>query len=828
MILLSGADWQFVGAADAATLPEIGTDAFTQAAWAPVTVPHIFQTRAAYLDLGKGWYRRQVTVDASAKGRELYLVFEGAASVADVYVNGQHLGQHRGAYTRFVFDATKALHVGTDNQLAIRVDDSEKDCLDCLPVPGLSGLYKVWGGLYRKVWLLETAPIHIDPTDDGAPGVYLTPTNVSADSAQLDVKALVRNVTGSEAKAEVRATVLDPDGAKVTMLTGSATVSAGQNSTVELNTAIPHPQIWSPGKGLVYHVQTDVYVEGKLVDEVTQPVGFRWLTFDWKEGRVTVNGNPTILAGVNIHQETEEKGSAVADEDLTHDLDMAQNLGANFVRLAHYPRAQVEYDYCDKLGLMCWAEDGNSTGRWDKQKDIVSPTSAQIATELVKQNYNHPSIVLWSAGNEAIGEVADQGVPIIKALDPTRPVVVANMKSKLADFNAANAYPGWYNGDMRDFKPSGFYSEIGAGGVVTVHCDYDQCDWKVDAYEPEEYQQLVAENNFQKAFHDDNSHLGLFCWWNLREFSNAKYKKPVGINTKGLLTYAGDPKDVYYLYRCFLRPDAPTLWIASKRYFLRKGAVDNGIKVYGTAKNVTLTLNGEKVSTLPNGQYVIPNGPWETHRKAAPPKGATYAVDSTTSTTSAAATTKVDNVFYWPVPLRLGKNTVSVTDDQGQSDSAVIYYYGDKAQPEVPGATLPISDLTSSNAKNPAYYMDMPIRAQWPIYTDFDSTADNSWNGIPAEIENATWIALRRVTKPDQNTDVSFTTTRAVKIYVLATKLDTPPALPAGFHEIALPDFRWRDNQLQLVPTQLYVHEASAGEKIQLALGDRDAVILLK
>jgi hypothetical protein len=159
---------------------------------------------------------------------------------------------------------------------------------------------------------------------------------------------------------------------------------------------------------------------------------------------------------------------------------------------------------------------------------------------------------------------------------------------------------------------------------------------------------------------------------------------------------------------------------------------------------------------------------------------------------------------------------------------AVVYYYGDKAQPEVPGASLPISDLTSSNAKNPAYYMDMPIHAQWPIYTDFDSTADNSWNAIPSEIQNASWISLRRVTKPDQDTDVSFTTARRVNIYVVATKRDALPVLPAGFKEVALPDFRWRDNQLQLVPAQLYVHEAIAREKIRLALGDRDAVVLLK
>jgi hypothetical protein len=190
--------------------------------------------------------------------------------------------------------------------------------------------------------------------------------------------------------------------------------------------------------------------------------------------------------------------------------------------------------------------------------------------------------------------------------------------------------------------------------------------------------------------------------------------------------------------------------------------------------------------------------------------------------------TRVDNVFYWPVPLRAGKNTESVTDDQGQRDSAVIYYYSNNSPTEVPDSPLLISDLTSSNAKNPAYYMDMPIHAQWPIYADLDSTADNSWNTIPSELENATWISLRRVTKPDQGTDISFTAVRPAKIYVLATKMDIPPTLPAGFSETALPNFRWRDNELQLVATQLYEHEAVAGERIHLMLGDRDTLVLLK
>jgi beta-galactosidase len=776
--------------------------------------------------LYKGWYRRQLTVDPSTKGKELYLVFEGAASIADVYVNGQHLGQHRGAYTRFVFDATKALHPGTDNQLAVLVNDSPQDTLDCLPI-SQTGLYKVWGGLYRNVWLVITAPIHIDPTDDAAPGVYLTPKNVSNASAALDIRVLLRNTYGGNVPAEVRARILDPDGTAIKTLTARASLPAGGRATVQLSAVIDHPQLWGPLNGRLYRVETTVYVQGHPVDEVTESTGFRWLQWDWSGGTVSVNGKRLILYGADLHQEIETKGSAVSPEDLEANFAVMKDLGINFIRLPHYPHARLEYDLADRQGILCWAENGNSNG-----KDIVSPTAAQITTEMVKQNYNHPSIVVWSMGNEAAAAPADECVPIAKALDPSRPVGVANMKSALADFHTRHCYFGWYGPRMMDFKPVGFISEIGAGGVVTTHCDYNQADWKVNKYEPEEYQQLVSEHNFQQSFRGDDSHLGLFCVWCLRELSDGKYKGPVGINTKGLLTYAGDKKDIYYLYRSFLRPDVPTIWIASKRYFLRRGAVDNGIKVYSNARQVTLMLNGRNVSTLDNGSYVIPAGPWTLHtrnkKKSSSPGPS--ATPMPTGTPIPYVPEKVDNVFYWPVALRTGKNLVTATDDQGHSDTATIYFYGANGSPELPASGLPISGLASSNPDNPAYYMDMPVQAQWPFYYDLDSTADNSWNTIPADLEGATWIALRRVTKPGEATDLSFTMTRAAKIYVMASKMNTTPAFADSgqFKQVSPENVLWRDNAMLLVPAQLYVHEAAAGEKIDIPLGDRDAVVLFK
>ena len=841
---LNGSAWQFVGYKDATKPPDIGTEALRQAPWTTVEVPHDFQTRAAYATLTRGWYRRSVTVDPSAQGKELYLVFEGAATIADVYVNDQHLGQHRGAYTRFVFDATRALHAGADNQLAVLVDDSQEDTTDCLPC-SQAGLYKVWGGLYRNVWLVATSSVHIDPTNFAAPGVYLTPKDVSEKSAGLAIRVLLRNTSTIDAKAEVRARVLDPDGKEVKTLIAPAPLPAGGRSTVELSTTIDRPQLWGALMGRLYHVETNVAVNGQIVDAVTQTTGFRWLewlTMDGKTGgTVTLNGKRIILYGANLHQEVETKGSAVSPQDLQGNFDIIKDLGLNFLRFAHYPHAALEYDLCDRDGVLAWAENGHSSG-----KDIVTPTAAQITTEMVKQNYNHPSIVVWSVGNEANAAVADACVPVAKSLDPTRPVGVANMRSELADFHTKHCYFGWYHADLDGFKPIGFVSEVGAGGSVTAHRDYADCDWIANRYEPEEYQQIFSENNFQKVFHGDNGQLGLFCVWCLRDFSDEKYKAPVGLNSKGLLTYAGDKKDIYYLYRSFLRPDEPTLWIASKRYFLRRGAADNGIKVYSNAAKVSLTLNGKSISTLDNGHYVIPNGPWLLHvdkKKTRngepgppPPPPRTYVPE------------KIDNVFFWPVALATGKNVVTVSDDRGRTDTATIYFYGKDGLPGSSREPLPISGLTSSNAANAAYHMDMPVHGQWPIYYDLDSTADNSWNAIPPEIEGATWIALRRVTKPDPvdpkaksaskakapepnlATDISFTTTRPVKVYVMATRKEAPPSFASGgrFTEVPSGDTIWRDNALILVPTQLYVHNAAAGEKITLALGDRDAIVMVK
>jgi len=795
-VLLSGSGWQFIGEGSDSTLPEIGSDGFASAPWQSVSVPHVFQTRTHISEITQGWYRRTFTVPPEFSGKRLYLVFEGAATIADVYVNGQHLGQHRGAYTRFIFDATDELRQG-DNALAVRVDNDPKDYADCLP--SHSRLYTVWGGLYRKVWLVATDPLHIDPTDYASPGIYITPKNISDSHADLSIKVLVRNDSAETQNAEVRATLIAPNGAAVKTWTEKVVALSNQRETAELNGSISNPKLWSPSAPNLYHVKVEVLRDGEVVDTVTQPTGFRKLVFETATGRVTLNGKPIILAGADLHQEIESKASAMSDDDFRANYALMQDMGVNWVRLPHYPHAQLEYDLCDQLGIFCWAENGHSNAQ---RQDLPGPTADRITTEMVKQNYNHPSIAVWSVGNEAGEDVADREVPVVKALDPTRLVVVANMKCTNADFHGINSYPGWYGRDTNfwNFAKKGYVTETGAGGVTTIHCDYAVASARHDFYEPEEYQQLVAEARFQECLRESDGAIGMLTWWCMRDFTDGKYKKPVGWNTKGLLTYAGDKKDIYYLYRCFLRPNEPTVHITSQRYFIRTGAVDNGIKAYASVSNLTLTLNGEKISTLENGQYTQSNG------------------------------RRVDNVFFWKTPLHTGENTATVSDGAGHSDSTVIYFYGTNGLPELPVTNPLATDLQTSNPGNHAYFMDMPVQAQWPVYYDLDSTADNSFDTLPAEIEGAKWIALRRVTKPGQETDLSFKLTRPSTVFVMATKLAVAPSFltDAGFKEVPSPDLVWRDNNLMLVPAQLFSRQAAAGEVIHLAQPDRDEIVLLK
>ena len=240
----------------------------------------------------------------------------------------------------------------------------------------------------------------------------------------------------------------------------------------------------------------------------------------------------------------------------------------------------MEYDLADERGIVVWAENGHSNpAAW-------TPTGDQITREMVRQNYNHPSICFWSIGNEALLKLlahpntADLAAlehygHVARSEDPGRLITYASStlfhESPALDFVAVNRYYGWYGGLISSFEPAAvFYhyvSETGAGGVITTHT----ADWlpshTVNFYEPEEYQQEVAEARCQTAFRNAPDQIAMLTWWTFRDFGDPRYK---GLNTKGIETYGGFRKDIFYLFQSFLRPDTPVVHVCGKPWFLRR------------------------------------------------------------------------------------------------------------------------------------------------------------------------------------------------------------------------------------------------------------------
>jgi beta-galactosidase len=781
--------WKFMGSN---TLVGAEAVAFDDSTWPSVSVPHTWDSVTfpanRIASFSRSWYRIHFSVAQADLPKRLFVYFEGAFQVADAYVNGHHLGQHRGGYTRFIFDATSAVSAG-DNVLAVEV--SNADCADCLPDTN-TRLFKGYGGIYRKAWLLTTSPYHVATTDFASSGIYVTPSITSTSSAVIATKVLVTN-DGTAAKTfSVQALVDDATGQPALTLNGSVMVAAGATVTVPLSGTLNAPHLWSPKDPYLYSVIANVTVDGLLTDSVGEHVGLRSYALTTTD--FTLNGVSTRLRGVAKHQETEYSATAVSDAELLADWNNLRDLGVNYVRLVHYPHAQLEYDLADQYGIMVWAEDGQTNS------GPPTPNGDTLCRELVYQNWNHPSIIFWSAGNEAPGVAASsEYASVIKAADPSRPVTYASngQTPTGVDDIFANTYAGWYGGTMYDWLTAGdhWVSETGAGMMTTTHtADSFGMTFTVNTYEPEEYGSLVNEVRFDDLFRNP-SHVPAFSGWVFRDISDVKYKNL--LNTKGLLTYAGYKKDVFYHFQSFLK-QSPVVHLVGRQYFLRSadGAGQGSIKAYSNAAALTLTVNGKVVSTVSNGQYTHPNG------------------------------TPIKNAFRWPNALVLGKNVVSVADGLGNTDSMTVYYRGaGTTVPSDPNAR--VTNLTSSNGQ--AYFVDVPISDQMPFYSDFDGTGDNSFDVVPALAAGASFISTRRQSDATKRTDLAFDLPTGATVYVMFTK---QAAVPAWITAAGLTDTgatgRWRDNSPALVNYALYSRTFAAVAHVTLPTTAIDYVVLVK
>ena len=595
--------------------------------WENVNVPHTWNAQDGQLGKvgnpklkdgyyrGACWYSRSLDVPEAWKGKRVFIRFEAAALVSKTYLNGELLGEHRGGFTAFCYELTPRLHFGAANDLRVQVDNSHQE-----DVPPLSGDFNVDGGLYRPVHLIVTDAVCITPLDLASPGVYLTTKLLDKEKATIEIKSLISNGGDSSANVTVEAEIKDAAGKPACTLSSEQNIGENKTEPVTLTLTIPKPRLWNGRKDpYLYSATVRVIRNGKMVDELSQPLGLRTFAISQEQGFL-LNGEPYPIHGVNRHQDRIDKGWALSHSDQDEDAQIILDMGATAIRLAHYPQSEYFHGLCDRNGLLLWNE--VSLVNAIRATPEFSANAELQLRELILQRYNHPSAAFWGTFNE----LENQKTPppdsllqrlkdVIRELDPSRIDVGASNHNaraynKIPTGICFNTYPGWYGNGMPDEiaiyiddrakevgKRIGI-SEYGGGGNPFQH--QEGPPQKIDQkgqFHPEEWQSYIHEREW-RVMQGNPKLWGTFLWV-MFDFASAGRNEGghPGLNDKGLVSQDRKvKKDAYFFYKANWNPE-PMVYIASRRSTQRKLA-STEVQVYSNCAEVELKVNGKSLGTM--------------------------------------------------------------------------------------------------------------------------------------------------------------------------------------------------------------------------------------
>lgn len=620
-------DWRFTPNTSAEPTV-IGS--LSDVAWERVTLPHTWN-RLDATDMvpgyrrDAGWYSRRLELPRRTTGERYVLHFEGANTVADVYVNGTRAGGHVGGYVGFEVDITPHVRAGA-NALLVRVSNADDPDL----IPSHRGDFTIYGGLTRDVWLKMLPAIHISRLEVGTP-------EVSRASARVTFRADIANHPGVRGNAQVDAVLTDPGGRVVARASQAVRLDGDSTGTTGIELpAIATPLLWSPASPSLYRLSVSLSRPGAQTDLVEERVGFRWFEFG-ANGPFYLNGERLLLRGTHRHEEHAGLGAAVPNAQHRRDLEMIKEMGANFVRLAHYPQDPEVYRTADSLGLLVWDElpwdrGGLGGAKWQEN-------TKRLLREQVRQNVNHPSIILWSLGNEVYDLVeapnsGDTGAlraflhelkAIVRETDATRPTSMRKFDAgaDVVDVYSPSIWAGWYRGVYRGYEaaiadarrkfPRFFHMEYGADAHVGRHTDTPISGEGIRV-EPG-YEEAVGrpvaniarEGDWSESYQTDlmDWHLMISersdsltgnAQWVFKDFSTPlRPENPIPyVNQKGLMTRDGKPKDSYYLYRSRWTTSPRFAYIVSHSWTERSGpkGKPSQVRVYSNCASVELLANG--------------------------------------------------------------------------------------------------------------------------------------------------------------------------------------------------------------------------------------------
>ena len=616
--------WRFnLGAVTDGQLPGLN-----DADWRSLNLPHDWSIEGKFskdnpatpeggaLPGGIGWYRKTFTVPASSKNKLVYIDFDGVYQKSDVWINGHHLGFRPNGYISFRYELTPYLNFGGKNVIAVKVDNSVQP----------NSRWYSGSGIYRNVWLVTTNKVAIDHW-----GTYITTPEVSSASASINLKAKVKNRAGKKEAFTIKTSVYDATG-KVVSAGGSIPSKTDLQDTVfenSINLTVKNPHLWSVNQPYLYKVVTQVISGKTIVDTYTTPLGIRYFNFDVDKG-FSLNGKPMKILGVCDHHDLGSLGAAINTRALERQLQILKAMGCNGIRTSHNPPAPELLDLCDKLGFIVMDE---AFDCWDWKKEkydyhlFFKEWHKRDLEDQILRDRNHPSVMIWSIGNEIPQQhdtsalrIAPELTAIVHSLDKTRPITAANnnpdtsnkiIKSGAIDLVGYNYHEGEYAKFHDRYPGKKFIATETTSGLETRGY-YEMPSDSIRIW-PERWDKpFVREGNNVSAYDNvrppwGSTHeatwkvmkkydflSGMFIWTGFDYLGEpTPYSWPSRSSYFGIVDLAGFPKDVYYMYQSEWT-NKPVLHIFP-HWNWEAGKTVDVWAYYNRADEVELFLNGKSL-----------------------------------------------------------------------------------------------------------------------------------------------------------------------------------------------------------------------------------------
>src|SRR6266699_789173 len=606
--------------------------AFDDAAWRTLDLPHDWSIEGEFseqnpagvgggaLPGGVGWYRKTFSVPAADSGRLVFVEFDGVYRNSEVWINGQYLGKRPYGYSSFRYELTPQLRYGTErNVIAVRVDNSQQP----------NSRWYSGSGIYRHVRLVTTAPVHVDQW-----GTYITTPAVSAESSRVTILTSIRNEAHGGQRVVLRTIVYDSAGKEVAAVSAPIQVPPDSATGIAQTLTISRPILWSLARPYLYRSVSSVMCGNRACDRYTTPFGVRSFVFRADSG-FFLNGRPVKIRGVCLHHDLGALGAAVNTRAIERQLEIMRAMGANALRTSHNPPAPELLDLTDRMGFIVLDE---AFDMWKKEKTKFDyhldwdAWHVRDLSDMVRRDRNHPSVLMWSIGNEVMEQwtnddttaipIAREIAGIVRGLDPTRPITSANnngspgnpvLQSGALDLLGHNYhheawanFPAQFPGNK--FAPTEAMSALNSRGVYEQPSDsvasYATPYVKDSGPQPNQDYRLSSYDD-RKAFwgslHEESLRLferypflsGMFIWQGIDYLGEpTPYEWPARSSYFGVVDLAGFPKDPYYLYQS-VWTTRPMLHVFPHWNWAPGQTID--VWAYTNADEVELFLNGKSL-----------------------------------------------------------------------------------------------------------------------------------------------------------------------------------------------------------------------------------------